>query len=178
MKSMRDGRIMKQFVNEKGYLTISLTNGFFRKKYKSHRIVAIVFNQNPQNKPEVNHDDFDKTNNFYLNLIWATQKENTNHAQAGGRRPIAAPRPEKMGKIVYATKIVDTTTDIVYDSAYHLSRLIGVSEKEIRRQLCGERRNKTPYRYMQEKSKYIQEEYEMYEKKYLEIRQKIYGCAV
>jgi hypothetical protein len=175
VKSKRDGRVMKQYVNEKGYLTIGLHSDTERKKFKTHRLVAIAFHPNPENKPEVNHDDFDKTNNFYLNLLWSTQKENTNHAQRGGRRPVAAPKPAKLGRIIYGVKVLDTSTGIVHESVFHLSQLVGVPEKELRRRLNGERMNNTPYRYLPERSKYIMEEYEMCMTRYLELRERFFG---
>lgn len=175
--SIRDQKIMKQYQNEKGYLNIGLYNEEVKKKFKSHRIVAIMFNINPENKPQVNHDDFDKTNNFYLNLLWATGKENTNHAQIGGKMPIKIYKPNPVltfGKIVCHKKIIDTDTGIIYDSVRHLAGIIGCGPKELQRKINGERKNNTPYRYEGSVYKYREKENEQAYIRFTELRDNIY----
>lgn len=46
-----------------------------------HRLVAICFIPNPQNKHEVNHIDFNTLNNRADNLEWVTSKENKLHSR-------------------------------------------------------------------------------------------------
>ena len=54
------------------------------KPYRSHRIVALTFLENPENKPIVNHIDGDKKNCNLSNLEWVTYKENAEHAVKTG----------------------------------------------------------------------------------------------
>lgn len=63
-----------------GYLGVTFRTPGKRKTPRVHRLVAIHFIDNPENKPEVNHIDGDKTNNHYKNLEWCTRSENMKHA--------------------------------------------------------------------------------------------------
>lgn len=68
-----------------GYLQFNLCKNGKRKNHKIHRLVAQAFIPNPENKPEVNHIDEDKTNNNINNLEWSTRKENVNHGTRNER---------------------------------------------------------------------------------------------
>ena len=76
-------------------------------------------------------------------------------------------------------KIIDINTGIVYDSVYHLIKIIGGSGKEMRRKLNGEHQNKTPYRYFDgEKHRHYPIQNEKDIARYYELRPKIYGVAI
>lgn len=77
-------REVPQYLNNKGYLTVNINRAGFTKRLKVHRLVAIAFIDNPENKPEVNHIDGDKLNCKKSNLEWATRKENAIHASENG----------------------------------------------------------------------------------------------
>lgn len=72
------GRYMSKHKDNKGYLRASIGSKDNLKLRPIHRLVALAFIDNPDNKPEVNHIDEDKTNNNVNNLEWTTTKEN-NH---------------------------------------------------------------------------------------------------
>jgi len=67
-----------------GYEYICLSKKGKRIKHKIHRLVALAFIPNPNNKPEVNHINGIKHDNNYLNLEWATSSENQQHAYRTG----------------------------------------------------------------------------------------------
>jgi hypothetical protein len=71
-------KMIKQNVKG-GYYHIGLTNNKIRKTIKVHRLVALYFIPNPENKSDVNHKDKNKLNNNLSNLEWMTRKENNLH---------------------------------------------------------------------------------------------------
>ena len=82
---------LKQHLNSDGYPQITLTRGENHKpksgRVKVHQIVAELFvpKKETKEKLEVNHKDFDRTNNYYKNLEWTTHKENIYHSMKAGR---------------------------------------------------------------------------------------------
>ena len=66
--------------NRSGYLSAYITNDDKNKKtMKIHRLVALTFLPNPENKYTVNHVDYNKSNNNIDNLEWATATEQNRH---------------------------------------------------------------------------------------------------
>lgn len=69
----------------KGYLRVQLCKNSKNKDFYIHRVVAVVFLPNPLGLKEVNHIDFDKSNNAISNLEWTTHAKNMAHAHKNGR---------------------------------------------------------------------------------------------
>ena len=79
VKSLRSKKDLKPNEDKCGYLYYVLSVNGKRKTVKAHRLVALAFIPNPENKPSIDHIDGDRKNNSVKNLRWVTNKENTNN---------------------------------------------------------------------------------------------------
>ena len=87
--SVKNNRVLKNFVNPEGYLITTLSGKNVKGKgLLNHRLVALAFieNPDPENLIIVNHIDGNKSNPYYKNLEWVTPKENSWHAVRTGLR--------------------------------------------------------------------------------------------
>lgn len=62
------------------YVHQTLSNNWYPKRFRLHRLIAKVFIPNPENKPYVNHINGVKTDNRVENLEWCTASENNIHS--------------------------------------------------------------------------------------------------
>lgn len=80
------GRYLNKGFDKDGYALVTLSRDNYRRTYRVHRLVAETFIDNPDNKEEVNHKDFNVKNNWFENLEWVTQKENDDWNKLHGHK--------------------------------------------------------------------------------------------
>ena len=66
VRNDKTGRILKGGLDKDGYPQVILCKNGSRVNRKVHRLVAEAFVPNPDNKPQVNHIDGNKQNNYAL----------------------------------------------------------------------------------------------------------------
>lgn len=72
---LHKGKVLSPIIATNGYLFVGLQG----RRLSVHRLVAKAFIPNPDNLPEVNHKDEDKTNNVVDNLEWCDHSYNINY---------------------------------------------------------------------------------------------------
>lgn len=78
--SIQNPYLLKQSKSSTGYVHVQLVKDGIAKTINVHKLVAMAFIKNPENKPEINHIDADRSNNVFTNLEWVTHAENIVHA--------------------------------------------------------------------------------------------------
>lgn len=84
VRNISTKKVLKEQLHGQKYYRVNLFKDGKIHHYKIHRLVALAFIHNPDNKPEVNHKDGNKLNNDVNNLEWVTGEENVEHALQTG----------------------------------------------------------------------------------------------
>ena len=77
--SYRRQKFLKPVCEKNGYLRVNLYKDGKMKHYCVHRLVTEAYIPNPDNLPQINHKDENKTNNCLQNLEWCDCKYNINY---------------------------------------------------------------------------------------------------
>lgn len=83
--SIRSNRFLKPRLSCDGYERVALCKDGKNYEMRVHRLVAEAFIGNPHNLPQVNHKDFNKQNNWFENLEWCTNYENSHYSMIHNR---------------------------------------------------------------------------------------------
>lgn len=99
------GKLKKLGQDSDGYLETILSRAGINTYPRIHRLAANAFIPNPDNLPEVNHIDGDKSNNSVDNLEWASRLSNEVHARSSGLKAY-----RHKGERVYPVRLLCQTT--------------------------------------------------------------------
>ena len=124
VRNIKSGRTLKPHLNHNGYLKHHLYKHNKLKELFLHRIIAIAFIDNPEEKPQVNHIDENKLNNDLSNLEWCTVRENLIH---GTRTKRVA---EKLSQKVIQLDLNDNVLN-EFESMVQAGQETGVSRSNI-----------------------------------------------
>lgn len=97
MDKHHPGKVLMPTDNGNGYKIIGLRNGPKRKNYYVHRLVAEAFIPNPDGLAEVNHLDYNKSNNAVENLEWVSRTENIHWSRERMQHPTSSAKLTNIG---------------------------------------------------------------------------------
>lgn len=122
-----EDRILKEKKHSGGYKLVCLCKNGTNKSHSIHRLVAIAFIPNPENKRETNHKNAIKSDNRVENLEWVTPSENQLHAYGLGIKNL---NPPKLGDHYSAKKVYlfDDEKNIIntFDCITNAATFLGV----------------------------------------------------
>jgi hypothetical protein len=78
-KRLHFGKTLNKHLKIQGYYDVCLIINGYKKYVDIHKLVAICFIPNPENKPCIDHINTIRTDNRVENLRWVTHKENSNN---------------------------------------------------------------------------------------------------
>ena len=137
--NVKNGKELKTRINMNGYLEVQLSTNGTKRTYRIHRLVAIAFLDNIENKPYINHKDGNKQNNCIENLEWCTAKENDNHARNVGLK--------MQNKPIKAISI-KTNNIICFESLSECARYFNTNKGTIHRVLSGKRNKYKDFKFI------------------------------
>lgn len=121
--------ILKNKLTKDGYHETTLYKNNKSKCIRTHRLVAIAFIPNPNNKPQINHIDGNKLNNNVNNLEWCTNRENIDHSlKTGLQNHKGKNNPKAKSVLQY-----DLQGNLInrYDTLREATQMTGVLENKI-----------------------------------------------
>jgi hypothetical protein len=139
----RKPRYLKQGNHKAGYKVVIVTNNSKKQvRYLTHRLVAMHFIGNPNNKPTVNHINGIKSDNHINNLEWCTHSENSFHAYRTKLHVKPKIQPPQIIEAIKKRKkpVCDLNTGVFYECVDELAGLYGVNPNTMKSWVYNKRR--------------------------------------
>lgn len=122
----KPGQGLRAQVTAKGYLRVQLTKDGVSRNHMVHRLVALAFIPNPDDRPEVNHKNGKKSDNQLGNLEWSTSSENQIHAYETGLREPATKYVVHCPELDLTTFGCEAMERVLRDRGYQRARSAGI----------------------------------------------------
>ena len=149
--------LMTPVERKDGYFQVNLSKNGKTNLCLVHRLIAETFLENPDNLPEVNHKDEDKTNNFVFlnedgtvdeeksNLEWKNHRDNCNH----GTRNERVSKAMTNGKLSKKVLQLSLSGELIreWPSTQECGRN-GFNQSEVAKCCRGEQKNHKGFRFM------------------------------
>lgn len=138
-------KLLKPGLDKDGYYYVSLCKNGERKNFKVHRLVALTFIPNPDNKECVDHINGIRNDNRVENLRWCTVKENSNFPLAKKNKSQSLINNPKLSKAVL--QIDKVTGEVIneFPSTKEAARQLEIYQGSIFQ--CCNGKYKTAYGY-------------------------------
>ena len=137
--SLKNNRILKPRYTKDGYVYHRFSNGSEEQKdIRIHRLVAMLWIDNPNNLETVNHKDGNKQNNHYSNLEWMNRANQLQHAYDLGLKKPMQGTNHKSSKataeqVMYIRNMYDNHKGSMYGFYAKLSQETGLSQTIVTR---------------------------------------------
>jgi hypothetical protein len=126
-------RLLNKSYNN-GYAKIIIKKDGVHHNKTVHRLVALAFIPNPENKPQVNHIDGNKANNHVSNLEWVNGSENNKHAFKLGLMRVTENCKRRV-KEVLGRKVLNVKTGKIYLSVRDAAESANANKNTLYRKL-------------------------------------------
>lgn len=145
------GRVLKQYLLSCGYLYVMFKMNGKTISLSVHRVVAITFLPNPNNLPEVNHKDNNRTNNSVSNLEWCSRKYNEDY-----KKNFGTSQAEVFGRPVFAVNL-ETGKVLRFETQSEAARQLSIDVRDINNVIKGKQKTAHGYWFTEDESEITEE---------------------